>query len=691
MKPGTKQIPKEDTKRRIKKLRREIERHNYLYYVESNPEISDAEYDALVEELKNLEALFPELITPDSPTQRVSGYVAEGFNLVEHRVPMMSIDNISTEGDALEFDKRVKRFLGIEVSQKPRHVGTLRDLTDGIGYTAEPKFDGVSASLTFENGLFIQGATRGDGMVGEEVTTNLKTIKAIPLRLITSNGVPKRMEVRGEVILPIEAFRRLNKDLGEVGEPIFANPRNAASGSLRQLDSSITAKRPLDFYAWGIGEVKGYEFKTQWEIVQTLRRWGFKVEKKIMHCKNINEAISYYHEMESIRDDLPYEADGVVIKVDRLDYQRELGTTAKHPRWSIAYKFKPRQATTKIRDIIVQVGRMGLLTPVANLHPVKIGGVTVSRSTLHTEELIRVKDIRIGDTVLVERAGDVIPEIVKPIVENRTGEEKPFNMPKSCPSCGTKVDKDGAYYYCPNLSCPAQLKGRIKHLASRRVFDIDGLGEKIVEQFMREGLIKDLADIFYLKKDDFIDLERFAEKSASNLAEEIEKSKRTPFDRFIHALSIRHVGERLAQVLSQNFPNLDALIEASEERLMEIPTVGPEVAKSIVNFFKERKNRKVIEKMLAAGVKIEYKFKKVGPIHELPLRAKTFVFTGVLQSFTRDEAKRLVEELGGRVSSSVTKKTDYVVVGEDPGSKLDVAKSLEIKTIDEEEFKKLIA
>ena len=691
MKPGTKQIPKEDTKRRIKKLRREIERHNYLYYVESNPEISDAEYDALVEELKNLEALFPELITPDSPTQRVSGYVAEGFNLVEHRVPMMSIDNISTEGDALEFDKRVKRFLGIEVSQKPRHVGTLRDLTDGIGYTAEPKFDGVSASLTFENGLFIQGATRGDGRVGEEVTTNLKTIKAIPLRLITLNGVPKRMEVRGEVILPIEAFRRLNKDLGEVGEPIFANPRNAASGSLRQLDSSITAKRPLDFYAWGIGEVKGYEFKTQWEIVQTLRRWGFKVEKKIMHCKNINEAISYYHEMESIRDDLPYEADGVVIKVDRLDYQRELGTTAKHPRWSIAYKFKPRQATTKIRDIIVQVGRMGLLTPVANLHPVKIGGVTVSRSTLHTEELIRVKDIRIGDTVLVERAGDVIPEIVKPIVENRTGEEKPFNMPKSCPSCGTKVDKDGAYYYCPNLSCPAQLKGRIKHLASRRVFDIDGLGEKIVEQFMREGLIKDLADIFYLKKDDFIDLERFAEKSASNLAEEIEKSKRTPFDRFIHALSIRHVGERLAQVLSQNFPNLDALIEASEERLMEIPTVGPEVAKSIVNFFKERKNRKVIEKMLAAGVKIEYKFKKVGPIHELPLRAKTFVFTGVLQSFTRDEAKRLVEELGGRVSSSVTKKTDYVVVGEDPGSKLDVAKSLEIKTIDEEEFKKLIA
>ncbi|MGH7799400.1 MAG: NAD-dependent DNA ligase LigA [Thermodesulfobacteriota bacterium] len=696
-------MSKGKAKRRVEKLKREIERHNYLYYVESNPEISDAEYDALLEELRNLEALYPELVTPDSPTRRVSGYVAEGFNLVEHRVPMMSIDNISTEDDALEFDKRVKRFLGIEVSQKSSQMSTSRDLTQDIGYAAEPKFDGVSASLTYENGAFIQGATRGDGKVGEEVTINLKTIKTIPLRISDSGyriseniphpaiRIPKFIEIRGEVILPIESFRRLNKGLSEAGEPIFANPRNAASGSLRQLDSGITAKRPLDFYAWGIGEVIGYEFKTQWEIIQKLRGWGFKTEKRIMHCKNINEAISYYHEMESIRDDLPYEADGVVIKVDRLDYQRELGTTAKHPRWSIAYKFKPRQATTKIRDIVVQVGRMGLLTPVANLHPVKIGGVTVRRSTLHTEELIREKDIRIGDTVLVERAGDVIPEIVKPIVENRTGEEKPFIMPKSCPSCGTKVEKDGAYYYCPNLSCPAQLKGRIKHLASRRAFDIDGLGEKIVEQFMKEGLIKDLADILYLKKDDFIDLERFAEKSASKLAEEIEKSKRITFDRFIHALSIRHVGERLAQVLAQNFPNLDALIEASEERLMEIPTVGPEVAKSIVDFFKEKKNRKVIEQMLAAGVKVEYKFKKVGAIHELPLRGKTFVFTGTLQSFARDEAKRLVEGLGGRVSTSVTKKTDYVVVGEDPGSKLDVAKSLEIKTIDEEEFKKLIA
>jgi DNA ligase (NAD+) len=669
-----KQIPSEEAKQRIEELIREIERHNYLYYVESNPEVSDAEYDALMGELKRLESLYPELTTPDSPTQRVSGSVAKGFKPVEHRVPMMSIDNVSTEKGAFEFDKRVKRLLGI---------------TGEIEYIAEPKFDGVSVSLTYENGVFVQCATRGDGRIGEDVTANFRTIKTIPFRLIALNGIPKRIEVRGEVIIPIEDFKKLNKELAEAGEPIFANPRNAASGSLRQLDSSITAKRPLDFYAWGVGEVVGYEFNTQWRIIQTLQEWGFKVERRIMHCRDINEAISYHHEMESIRDKLPYEADGIVIKIDKREYQRELGVTAKHPRWSIAYKFKPRQATTKIRDIVIQVGRMGLLTPVANLDPAKIGGVTVRRATLHTEDIIREKDIRVGDTVVVERAGDVIPEVVKPIVEKRTGEEKPFSMPNVCPSCRTQVGKEGTLYYCPNLSCPAQLKGRMKHLASRKAFDIDGLGEKIVEQLMKEGLIRDLADVFYLKTEDFVDLERFAEKSASNLAEEIEKNKKIPFDRFLYALSIRHIGERLSQVLAENFSNFESLMEAREERLMEIPTVGPEIAKSIVNFFREERNRKVIRKMLEAGVKIEYKPKKVGAIHELPLRGKTFVFTGALESLTREEAKRMVEELGGRVSSSVTKKTDYLVSGEDPGSKLDAAKSLGIKTIGEEEFKKL--
>jgi DNA ligase (NAD+) len=722
MKTQERQISFEEARQRVERLRREIEHHNYLYYVESNPEVSDAEYDELMEKLKRLESTYPELITPDSPTQRVSGSVARGFKHIKHRIPMMSIDNVSTESEALEFDKRVKRFLKITENERKYHISEQNDpvsslgetsvekgkkelgplthhvFSKAIGYTAEPKFDGVSVSITYENGMFVQCATRGDGRIGEDISANFRTIKAIPLRLNTHDGVPKIIEVRGEVLIPIEAFKRLNKELAESGEPLFANPRNAASGSLRQLDTSITAKRPLDFYAWGVGEVVGYEFDTEWKIIRTLRDWGFKIETRIMHCRDINEAISYYREMESTRDDLPYEADGVVIKVDRLDYQRELGATAKHPRWSIAYKFKPRQATTKIREIVIQVGRIGLLTPVANLDPVRIGGVTVRRATLHTEDIIMEKDIRVGDTVVVERAGDVIPEIVKPIVEKRTGEEKIFRMPNVCPSCGTKVEKtfrdpgrtEGGYYYCPNASCPVQLRGRIKHLASRKAFNIEGLGEKIVEQFMKEGLIRDLADVFYLKKKDFIELERFAEKSASNLEEEIEKGKRISFDRFLYALSIRHVGERLSQILAENFPNLKTLMEAEEERLMEISTVGPEVAKSIVNFFTEKKNRNIIEKMLDAGVRIEYKFKKVGVIYELPLQGKTFVFTGTLESFTREEAKRIVEELGGRVSTSVTKKTDYVVAGKDTGSKLDTAKSLGIKIIDEKEFKKLV-
>ncbi|HWP91640.1 MAG TPA: NAD-dependent DNA ligase LigA [Thermodesulfobacteriota bacterium] len=662
----------EKAKKRIEELKREIERHDYLYYIESRPEISDAEYDALMQELKRLESEHPELVTSDSPTQRVGGLIAEGFRPVEHRTPMMSIDNILTEEEALEFDKRVKRFLGI---------------AEDIEYTAEPKFDGVSASITYENGVLTQGATRGDGRVGEDVTANIKTVKAIPLKFRASDGIPKRIEVRGEVIMPKEAFRKLNKELGEAGEPIFANPRNATSGSLRQLDSGITARRQLDFYAWGVGEVVGYEFKTEWEVMQKLKAWGFKIEKRMMHCQGINQAISYHHEMESVRDELPYEADGVVIKVDRRDYQRELGTTAKYPRWSVAYKFKPRQATTKIRDIVVQVGRMGLLTPVANLDPVKIGGVTVSRATLHTEDIIKEKDLRIGDIVLVERAGDVIPEVVQPIVEKRTGEEKPFVMPDKCPVCSTQVEREGSYYYCPNLSCPAQLKGRIKHLASRRAFDIRGLGEKIVDQLMKEGLLKDLSDVFYLKKSDLVNLERFADKSASNLEEEIEKSKKIPFDRFINALSIRHVGERMAQILAENFTDIDDLAGATEERLMDIPTVGPEVAKSITRFFRERKNRETMKKILSSGVNIEY---KASVKKSDKLKGQTFVFTGALKSFTRDEAKRLVEEHGGVVSSSVTKKTTYVVAGDDPGTKLDKARSLGIKILDEDEFKRLI-
>jgi len=673
MDANTTKISKKQARQRIDKLRAEIERHNFLYYTENNPEITDSEFDELMGQLKRLESLYPELITPDSPSHRVGGYVSKGFNPVEHTVAMMSIDNVSDDRGAYEFDKRVKKLL--ETSRE-------------IEYVAEPKFDGVSASLTYNDGILTQAATRGDGRIGEEITVNIKTIKAVPLRLAVGNKTPKRIEVRGEVIISKDSFKRLNIDLAEAGEPIFANPRNAASGSLRQLHSAVTARRPLDFHSWGIGAVTGYEFKTEWEIVNKLHEWGFKSGKRFMICQNIGEAISCRMEMESIRDKLPYEADGIVIKVNNLKCQRELGTTAKFPRWSIAYKFKPRQATTKVNDIVVQVGRMGLVTPLAKVEPVTISGVTISNASLHTEDIVKQRDIRIGDTVLIERAGDVIPQIVKPIIEKRTGMEKIFKIPRKCPSCGTKLEKDGAYYYCPNLSCPAQIQGRINHLASRRTFDIRGLGEKIVIQLMEEGLINDLSDVFHLKKEDLINLERFGDKSASNLVEEIEKNKRISFERFIHALSIRHVGEKMAQVIAENFNNLDELMISPVDRLTEIASVGPEVAKSTVNFFKEKKNRKTIEKMISSGVVIEYRAKEQ---KSDKLTGISFVLTGTLESFTREKAKKLIERCGGRVTSSVTKKTDYVVRGENPGSKLDDAKSLGIKTINEQEFNKLIS
>ncbi|MGB7292742.1 MAG: NAD-dependent DNA ligase LigA [Thermodesulfobacteriota bacterium] len=672
MEEKIKKISKEQAAKTINKLRPEIDRHNYLYYVENNPEISDAEFDMLMEELKSLESLYPELITPDSPTHHIGGYVAADFKSVEHIIPMMSIDNITDDKGAYEFNKRVKKILEISYD---------------IEYVVEPKFDGVSVSLKYENGILVQAATRGDGKIGEEVTVNIKTIKSIPLRLKSHNGIPESLEVRGEVIINKESFKKLNKELEEEGEPVFANPRNAASGSLRQLDSSITASRPLDFHPWGIGQVVGYDFKTEWGIINKIHDWGFRSEKRFKLCKDIDEAISYRHEMEQIRNELPYEADGIVIKVNDRRFQRELGTTAKFPRWSIAYKFKPRQATTRVHDIIVQVGRMGLITPLAKVEPVKIGGVTIRNASLHTEDVLRQKDIRIGDTVLIERAGDVIPQIVKAIPEKRTGEERIFNMPRVCPSCGTGLERDGAYYYCPSLSCPAQTKGRVEHLASRRAFDIRGLGEKIVIQLMQEGLIKDPADVFYLKKEDLVGLERFAEKSASNLVEEIEKNKNITFGRFVVALSIRHVGERMAEILAENLNSLDDLLGSTEERLMEIPSVGPEVARSIVNFFREPKNRKTLNKILASGVNIEY----TPPIKKGDrLAGLTFVLTGALENFTRDEAKKLIEQQGGSVTSSVSKKTSYVIVGKDPGSKLESAKSFGIRTIDEEEFKKMI-
>ncbi|HML94168.1 MAG TPA: NAD-dependent DNA ligase LigA [Thermodesulfobacteriota bacterium] len=664
-------LTEKEAAEQIERLSREIDRHNDLYYVRNSPEISDSEFDAMLNELKELESRYPGLVRPDSPTQRVGGLVAEGFASVSHIVPMMSIDNVSTAEGARDFDKRVKRLLG----------------TEDVEYVAEPKFDGVSASLTYQDGILLRGATRGNGLTGEDVTANLKTINTIPLRL-GGGKIPALIEIRGEVLYPIEAFRKLNRELAEAGEPLFANPRNAASGAIRQLDSSITASRPLTFYCWGVGEVRGVEIATEWELVESLGEWGFKVDEHMRRCADIDEALDYQRGLEEIRDSLPYEADGIVVKVNRRDYQKELGATAKHPRWNIAYKFKPRQGTTVVNDITVQVGRVGLLTPVAELEPVGIGGITVKRASLHTDDIIKAKDIRIGDTVLVERAGDVIPDIVMPIIEKRTGKEREFVMPSGCPVCGTSVEREGAYFYCPNLSCPAQLKGRIRHMAGRRAFDIEGLGEKIVEQLLDVGLIKDPADVFYLKKDELTPLERFAEKSAANLIAQIEKSRNVPFDRFINALSIPHVGERVAQILAENFSSVDALMNATPEELTEIHTIGIEIAESVVHFFQYEQHRELIRKMLAAGVEIKYETK--APVSD-KLKGMVFVFTGGLDTMTRDEAEKLVASHGGRATSSVTKKTSYVVAGKDPGSKLEKAESLGIEILTEEEFRKMVS
>jgi len=665
-------ITLKQAKTRVEKLRTELSRHNHLYYVENNPQISDYEFDRLLRELIEIEKIYPKLFSPDSPSNRIGGIVAKGFTPFKHIVPMMSINNVVNENEAFDFDKRIKKML---------------ERTEDLEFIGQPKFDGVSASITYKNGIITNAATRGDGKTGEEITNNIKTIRSIPLKFMKSKILPELVEVRGEVIYPIDSFKNLNKELENEGEPVFVNPRNAASGALRQLDSSITAKRPLDFFAWGIGEVDGHTFNNELEIINQLKKWGFKIENRIEICKNIYEAVEYHHRMEEERENLGYEVDGVVIKVNEVKLQKSLGTTAKYPRWSMAYKFKPRQATTKINEITVQVGRIGLLTPVAELEPVIISGITVKRASLHTEDIIRTKDVRIGDTVLVQRAGDVIPEVVKPITEKRKGNEKVFKMPLKCPVCSTPVEKENAYYYCPNISCPAQLKGRIQHLASRKAFDIGGLGEKIVEQLIEENFFNDLADVFYLTKDKIINLERFADKSATNLIEEIERTKNVEFERFINALSIKHVGERLAQVLAEYFDNLEQLSQSTYEELIDINTVGPEIAESVVKFFNNERSKNLINKFFESGINIIYQDKS----HKTDkLDGLTFVLTGTLDSLSRDDAKKLIEQNGGKVTSSISKKTSFVVVGENPGSKLIKANELSLKTITEQELKNLI-
>ncbi|MBI1819038.1 MAG: NAD-dependent DNA ligase LigA [Nitrospirae bacterium] len=654
----------------IQKLRDEINHHNYLYYVLNQPSIADAEYDRLFKRLVELEKTYPQFSAPDSPTQRVGAPVENLGRTVLHDMPMLSLDNAFTEEEVLEFDQRVRKVIPGEA----------------VEYVVEPKYDGVSASLIYENGLLIQGATRGDGVRGEDVTANLRTIQTIPLKLRSRGNseepFPPRVDIRGEVLMTRGVFKQINQAQAKNGLPLFANPRNAASGSLRQLDPAVTVKRRLHFFAWGVGKVEGSQFRTQMEILKQLKAWGFKTSPEITLSSSIQSAIQRQHEIGTKRREMDFEIDGVVLKVNQIAYHGELGETARHPRWGLAYKFKSAQMTTRIKKIEVQVGRTGILTPVAILEPVQIGGVTVSRATLHTEGEVFEKNIMEGDTVFIERAGDVIPEVVKAVVERRTGSETPFQMPRNCPVCGSEVEKEGAYSYCINLSCPAQIQGKIVHLASRKGFEITGLGEKKAEQLFKNGLLKDLADVFYLKKENLVGLPGWEEKSAQNLIDEIEKAKKVSFIRFLYSLSIRGVGSSVSKLLSHHYDSLDSLEKATVEELTAIHGVGPEIADNIVHFFGEQRNKKTISLILKGGVKVRYEPVQKGGVW----KGKKMVITGTFKSFSREELTERIEKEGGSAASSVSSKTDFVVAGENPGSKLARAKELGVKILTEEEF-----
>jgi DNA ligase (NAD+) len=659
----------------IKKLRQEINHHNYRYYVLDSPQISDAQYDRMLKELKELEEKFPELVTPDSPTQRVGARPLEAFREVKHSIPMLSLSNAFNEEEIRDFDTRVRKFL--ETEKRPQ-------------YMAEPKLDGVAVEVVYENGTLSVGSTRGDGVTGEDVTQNLKTVRSIPLKLLQAKKqtVPALLEVRGEVMMRTEEFKKLNKKREKNGEPLFANPRNAAAGSLRQLDSSITASRPLDVFFYAVGRVEGARFETQDELLRILPKLGLRVNPHVRVCKTIEDTIDYYKDMMQKRDSLAYGIDGVVLKVNDFAQQEMLGAISRSPRWALAVKFPARQETTKILDIIVQVGRTGALTPVAVMEPVNVGGVTVSRATLHNQDEIDRKDIRIGDTVVLQRAGDVIPEVVSVVRSKRTGKEKKFKIPHKCPVCGSDAVRlpGEAVARCTGMACAAKLRELVGHFASRRAMDIQGLGDKIIQQLTEKGLVKSVADIYSLRMDNFMKLDRMGEKLASNVLASIEKSKDTKLARLIYALGIRHVGEHISHVLAEHFGSMDKLRTASLEELQETNEVGPQVAQSIRSFFDQKINIEVIDRLFAGGVSVGGERPRPGT----KLRGKSFVFTGTLERYEREEASRIVESLGGKTSSSVSRTTDYVVVGKEPGTKLQKAEELGIRIISEKEFEELI-
>jgi DNA ligase (NAD+) len=659
----------------IEKLREEIRRHEYLYYVKAEPEISDTEFDRLMKRLEGLEREHPELITPDSPTQRVGGEPAPEFAKVRHARPMMSLDNTYSIEELKDWDRRVRELAGRST----------------VEYTAELKLDGLSMSLVYEDGVLVRGVTRGDGLEGEDVTGNVKTIRSVPLRIEREHlkriGSPASFEVRGEVIMTLKAFEQANAQREAAGETRFANPRNAAAGAIRQLDSKITASRRLDMFLYFL-YVKGREpVARHSEALDALEALGFKINPHHRLCHSFEEVRAYIEEYETMRDHLGYEIDGIVVKVDDTRLWEELGATAKSPRWAIAYKYPPRQATTEVLNIRAQVGRTGTLTPVADLKPVDVGGVTVSHATLHNMDEIERLGVKIGDTVLIQRAGEVIPQVVKVAKHAPGGRE--FKMPKHCPVCGGEVHRvEGEVAYrCVNTACPAQLKESLLHFAGRRAMNIHGLGDALVDQLVDKGMVKDVADLYRLTQDQLAGLERMGEKSAGNLTSEIESSKKAGLGRLIYAIGIRFVGERTAQLLADHFGSIDNLAAASMDELCQVEEVGPKIAQSILDHFGEKRNRAVLEKLRRAGLEFEQqKAKKTAG----KLAGKQFVLTGTLSHYSREEATSSIEQAGGRVTGSVSKKTDYVVAGADPGSKLDKARSLGIKTIDEVGLVKLL-
>ncbi len=660
-------------KREIEELREQIFHHDYMYYALDQPEISDKEYDDLVRRLKDLEEKYPEFKTPDSPTQRVSGIILEKFNTVKHKEKMFSLDNTYSFEELKDWDERVDK--GLE--------GKSRE------YVTELKIDGVSSNLTYENGVFRRGATRGDGQSGEDVTVNLKTIRAIPLRLI-GKDLPEFVEIRGEVYMEKEDFEELNRERERRGEVLFANPRNAASGSLKLLDSSIVAERHLNFFAHSLGAYKGKAFKTHWEFLEKIKSFGMRINPNRMLCKDLDSVIDFCKMWQEKREKLSYDIDGVVIKVNSLSQQKTLGFTLKSPRWAVAYKFPAKQVTTRLKDIVVQVGRTGVLTPVAELEPVECGGVSISRATLHNFDEIERLDVRVGDRVVLERAGEVIPKIIKVVETVRTGKEKSFKIPLRCPVCGEKIIKEKTEevaYRCINISCPAQLEKGLIHFASRAAMDIEGMGESVVEQLVKNNLVRDFFDIYLLKKEDLLKLELFADKKAENLLIAIEASKKRPLSRLLYALGIRHIGEKAAYLLAQKFKTLDNLVQAERSDFEAIYEIGEIMAESIVEFFRNSRSKKLIEKLKRAGLNTK---EEVIKVKKTSFIGKTVVFTGELEEFSRTEAEKIVREFGGATSSSVSQNTNFVVVGKNPGSKYDKAKKLGIKIIDEEEFKEMI-